>query len=59
MVFWLNSYDYTCKPDELRIVFWFDNKERSYAKTPLPLLGLLVTPGSRLQIITSKEDYVC
>jgi len=25
LVFWLNSYDYTCKPDEIRIVFWFDN----------------------------------
>lgn len=25
LVFWLNSYDYRCKPDEIRIVFWFDN----------------------------------
>jgi hypothetical protein len=25
LVFWLNSYDYNCEPDELRIVFWFDN----------------------------------
>ena len=25
LVYWLNSYDYTCNPDEIRIVFWFDN----------------------------------
>jgi hypothetical protein len=25
LVFWLNSYDYRCKEDEIRIVFWFDN----------------------------------
>jgi hypothetical protein len=25
LVFWLNSYDYSCKPDEIRLVFWFDN----------------------------------
>lgn len=24
-VFWLNSYDYRCKKDEIRIVFWFEN----------------------------------
>lgn len=25
LVYWLNSYDYTCNPDEIRLVFWFDN----------------------------------
>jgi hypothetical protein len=25
LVFWLQSYDYTCRTDEIRIVFWFDN----------------------------------
>lgn len=25
LVYWLNSYDYSCKPDEIRLVFWFDN----------------------------------
>lgn len=25
LIFWLNSYDYRCKEDEIRIVFWFDN----------------------------------